>query len=287
MFWSRHYEMERANQIVGVALSSRPATGSGSGAVSWPSSVSHASLHQLLAYAGISPRGARVVGLCALLMVSAALLTLFLGYPVVAAALVVVGGVAIQGTLKKSAFTRAEGFEKDYTALLLALASSVRTGLDPLVALSNSEELFEPRSEVRKELRALREGLERGGREDGVIRSFASTIDHPDVALFRSAFLLARREGSSLAECLQRLARVTRQRQSFRRKIRGAVAMQKLSAIGIAGCTVAIGAIQALTNPAAIKAALAHPLGQRGLGLGVLLVLVGVGWMLRMGRSKI
>lgn len=189
--------------------------------------------------------------------------------------------------ISRRAFKRAENFERDYPALLLSLSSSVRTGLDPLSAMIESEKLFEPDSEVRKELYKFKISIERGKPEAEAIRDFAASISHPDIQLFRTGYLLARRQGSSLAECLQRLARVTRQRQSFRRKIRSAVAMQRLSAFGIGGCSLLICGIQAMGNPRIITDTLAHPLGQRMLIAGAVLISLGLLWMVRMTRSSI
>jgi len=189
--------------------------------------------------------------------------------------------------LERRAFRRAESFERDYTALLISLSSGIRTGLDPLVALGQSGELFPSTAIIRGELARVRAALDQGGREDEVILGFARDIRHPDIQLFRTAFILARREGSSLAECLHRLARVTRQRQSFRRKIRGAVAMQRLSAFGIGGCALLIGAFQIVTNSSAVAAALEHPVGTRLLGLGLMLILGGLAWMLHLTRVRL
>lgn len=189
--------------------------------------------------------------------------------------------------LRRQAFKRAEAFERDYTALLLSLASGIRTGLDPLVALLDSEKLFSEKSELRRQVLKLKDGIERGYPEETVLKHFAGSINHPDLKLFRTAFVLARREGSSLAECLQRLAKVTRQRQSFRRKVRGAVAMQKLSSFGIAACTIVIGVMQAMTNPEAFKLAIHHPLGLKLLVAGLGLVAGGITWMLSMTRARL
>lgn len=195
----------------------------------------------------------------------------------------VVKSIMFSGRLKK----RTESFERDYPALLLSLASGVRTGLDPFVALCKCGELFSCDSEMKHELERLRKVIDSGATEERAIQEFASSLPHPDLPLFRSAFMLARKEGSSLAETLQRLARVTRQRQSFRRKIRSAIAMQKLSAIGISLCAIVIGLIQGVTNPDAFRAAWQNPIGSRALIAGLALVTLGLGWMLSLARSRI
>lgn len=189
--------------------------------------------------------------------------------------------------LRRKAERRAQLFEKDYTAMLLSLASAIRTGLDPLAAIMQLGKLFAPTSEVCKELAQLKANVESGMQEEDAVRRFGGTIAHPDLRLFTTAFILARREGSSLSECLQRLARVTRQRQSFRRKIRSAVAMQKLSAIGIGASAVVIGLIQAASNPEGLRLAMQHPIGSKMLGAGILLIVIGIGWMMRMARPRV
>ncbi|MCB0333146.1 MAG: type II secretion system F family protein [Bdellovibrionales bacterium] len=192
-----------------------------------------------------------------------------------------------KGVLESRSKKRVEDFDKDYTAFLLSLASGVKTGLDPLVALTTAGHLFTKDSEMQGCITKLNESLERGKSEEEAIRAFAADIAHPDLRLFRTAFILARKEGSSLAECLQRLARVTRQRQSFRRKILSAVAMQKLSAFGIGGCAIVISIIQVSGNPQAIQTALAHPMGSKMLAVGAFLILFGIVWMLRMAKARL
>jgi Flp pilus assembly protein TadB len=183
--------------------------------------------------------------------------------------------------------SRAELFERDYTAFLLSLASSIRTGLDPLRAFIQCGELFPENSILSIEVKKTSHAIESGRGEDWAFGHFAYSIKHPDIGLLRAALILSRRQGSSLGTCLHRLARVTRQRQSFRRKIRGAVAMQRLSAFGIAGCTVIVGVIQGTSNPRAIHDAWQHPTGSIALAGGLGLVLFGLGWMLYMSRRRL
>lgn len=189
--------------------------------------------------------------------------------------------------LQRLTFQRAQSFENDYTALLVSLVTGVRTGLDPLDALLRTKNLFPEKSVMREELVLLQQKIDRGERELTAISTFAESVPHPDVELFRSAFILARKEGSSLSDCLQRLAKVTRQRQSFRRKIRGAVAMQKLSAFGIGACALIIAGIQASTNLQAFLDTIKHPFGIQLLVGGGTLILAGISWMISMTRQEI
>lgn len=181
---------------------------------------------------------------------------------------------------------KVQSFEKDFTALLVSLASAVRTGLDPLSALLSAEDLFPPTSQVRQELLKLKRNIVEGKPEEDALRDFARDILHPDIALFRSAVLLARREGSSLSSCLQRLAKVTRQRQSFRRKVRAAIALQKLSSIAIVMCAVTVLVVQFVANPKLLTDAMQHPLGRKALYAGLGAMVIGLAWILRITHHR-
>ncbi len=189
--------------------------------------------------------------------------------------------------LRRRIFSRAERFERDYPAMLLSLASSIRTGMDPLVALCNVSTLFPSDSVVRGELEQLKSKVDSGITEQDAINSFGCTILHPDIKLFTTAFFLARKEGSSLGECLQRLTKVTRLRQSFRRKARSAIAMQRLSAFGIALCSVLIGGMQITANPEAFFDAWSNPFGFKAIIFGGIFLGTGLLWMLCIGRGRI
>jgi Flp pilus assembly protein TadB len=139
---------------------------------------------------------------------------------------------------------------------------------------------------MHEELQKLNQALERGQSEDDAIRHFAGSVTHPDIALFRMAIILARRQGASLGDTLHRLTRVTRLRQSFRRRVKAALAMQRLSAIGISICAILIGLLQAATNPTAILTAWHTSLGKLFLLLGSGLVVVGLLWMLHLARER-
>ena len=77
--------------------------------------------------------------------------------------------------------------------------------MDPLFALCESRKMFAKDTVIFEELKKLSNKVDSGVTEFEAVQSFASSIRHPDIKLFRTAFMLARMEGSSLAECLQRL----------------------------------------------------------------------------------
>lgn len=176
--------------------------------------------------------------------------------------------------------------ERDLPPLLTSIASSVRAGIDPLKALGDAATQFPEESPLRRELSDFRAGLMRGGDEVVLIDALCARYEHPDVELFKRCLVLSRAHGSSLAEPLHRVVKVVRQRQSFRRKTRAALAMHRMSAVGIAGCALLIGIMQMTVNRKGIEVALANPVGLMFLIGGAFLVAAGVAWMLSMGREE-
>lgn len=178
---------------------------------------------------------------------------------------------------------RRQSIDRDLPALLTSVASSVRAGIDPLQALLEARDYFPSSSVLVEEIERIKRGIEAGEEEGALIEGFLRSFNHPDGELFKRCLLLSRRHGSSLAEPLHRVTRVVRQRQSFRRKTVAALAMHRMSAIGITLCAVFIGAVQIFMNVQAVVSAFHHPMGGKFLGGGVAMIAIGVGWMMSMG----
>lgn len=189
--------------------------------------------------------------------------------------------------LKRSVTDRALRFEKDYPVMLVSLSSAVRTGKDPLSAFLSLKVQFNPDSEMFQEIDKVQQSIEKGRSEDEAFGQFGKSIVHPDISLFCAAFILARKEGSSLGPCLQRLTKVTRQRQSFRRKAKASLAMQRLSASGIVVCCFVIGLMQFGINPKGMSDAWNHPFGHKIIFTGLVLIFAGMYWMTRISKARV
>lgn len=197
-----------------------------------------------------------------------------------------VGGVAVlalkeQRTLRQ----RARSVDRDLPALLTSVASSVRAGIDPLVALSEARDFLPSDSALTVELERFHRNLTAGGDEEEVVGRLFREIITPEIELFKGCLRLSRKHGSSLAEPLHRVTRVVRQRQSFRRKTRAALAMHRMSAIGISLCAALIALMQVFTNPDGIELVLQHSVGSALLASGGALIVIGVVWMMSLGRE--
>jgi tight adherence protein B len=176
--------------------------------------------------------------------------------------------------------------ERDLPTLLTSVASSVRAGVDPLVAVATAREFFPSGSHMQRELTAFAQGLASGRDEYEVIDNFMQGVESSEADLFKRCLSMSRRHGASLAEPLHRITKVIRQRQSFRRKTGAALAMHRLSAFGIALCATVVGIVQFVANAAAVRTALADSTGRTLLSVGGLLIVAGVWLMTRMGREE-
>jgi len=175
--------------------------------------------------------------------------------------------------------------DRDLPALFTSVASSVRAGIDPVSALLGAREYLQKGSPLVRELEQLRDRLSNGDEEEEALEAFLSIYGSQEGELFKRCLILSRRHGSSLADPLHRITKVVRQRQSFRRKVAAALAMHRMSAIGIALCAVAMGTLQLGMNPRAFDVALNHPVGGVLLIVGGALIVTGVAWMMVMGRE--
>ncbi len=239
----------------------------------------------LLFFAGVSDGGRRILLRATLICGGVLLAAIASRIPLIVLACPVYLYIEYQ-LLRSKAAAHSDAFEKDYPALILSLASSVKAGNDPLDAMLRAKDLFDVKGEMHRELRMFSASIEAGRSKEDSIAKFATSIDHPDIQLFRTALILNQHEGASVADCLQRLVRVTRSRQSFRRKIKAALAMQKLSSIGIAFSFIGIGLFQLLSNRRAMLQAWEHPLGNKALMLALLLMGVGFVWMSRLVKTS-
>lgn len=195
-------------------------------------------------------------------------------------------GVTLLGLcIRRARRQRELSVDRDLPALLTSIASSVRAGIDPLVALSEAREFIPADSPLAEELELYHRGLTEGGEEDEVVDRLFRSISTAEIELFKGCLRLSRKHGSSLAEPLHRVTRVVRQRQSFRRKTRAALAMHRISAIGISMCAALIGLMQVVMNPLGIQAALSHSIGAKLLVCGGTLIVMGVIWMMALGRE--
>ncbi len=279
-------EQERVNLLLGNNSTTATAASSGVAPLDIVTSSFLGKFHQTCSYAGLDEQGRNLLlARISVWLVLAIILMIFTGSLLISGIpiIIVLGEMFL---LKRKVRVRAKLFDQDYCALLLSIASSVKSGADPILALSQAISLFPAETVMNGEVQQFKHDLETGLTEEQALMRFGARINNRDIDMFRTEMGVARKEGSALGECLQRLAKVTRQRQSFARKVKSAVAMQKLASWGIGACTIAIGFIQYFANPESLHKAWDHPIGFPVMIIGLSLIAVGFIWMRKLSGRE-
>lgn len=181
--------------------------------------------------------------------------------------------------IKHIASKRVIEFEDEYPSFLISLSSAVRAGNDLYTSIVQAQNFLKKGSALNTEISKMIKKVNSGSDFSEAVKSFGYSVNLKDISLFRSALILSSKEGSSISRSLHRLAVITRQRQSFRRKIRGALVMQKISAFGMIFTVLFVGVFQMLSNPDGYQKVLEHPLGLKSLSLSAVLILIGTFWI--------
>lgn len=192
---------------------------------------------------------------------------------------------ALKSFLPRRRGRRAE-FDADLCALIQGLLLGVRSGREPIRVMSELGVLFEPASRMGECLKALEAARGAGATDEELLGACARNMPSRHGKLLCQALLLSGRYGSSLGAPLERLLRSARERQSLERKVRTALAMHKLAAVGILGCSLVVLLTQFAANADALRAAWMHPVAGKVLVLGVTLMGLGAGLLVRMTRHS-
>jgi tight adherence protein B len=164
-------------------------------------------------------------------------------------------------------------FEEQFPEAIQLIARSMRAGHAFSTGLKLvAEELPEP---CGVEFKVLYEQQNYGAPLPDALRSFAERVPSLDARFFVTAVLTQREAGGNLAEVLDRLAGVMRQRFSIKREVRVKSAHGRITAFVLAGMPPVLAMLMLGSNPEAIKLLTTDPLGLRMVGLAVVLQVVG------------
>jgi tight adherence protein B len=176
--------------------------------------------------------------------------------------------------IKHLARRRLARFEEVFPDAISLMARALRAGhalTSTLAAVA--DEVPEP---VKSEFRALHHQHNYGLPLQQVLRTFATRVPLIDVRFFVTAVLTQRGTGGNLAEVLDNLATVMRDRFRVRRQLRVLTAQGRMTGwvLGAVPIVVALGMY--LVNPAQMSDFATDPLGVRLLQAAIALEIVGV-----------
>jgi tight adherence protein B len=168
---------------------------------------------------------------------------------------------------------RFEAFEELFPEAIDTLARSVRAGHAFTTALEMiSNEVSEP---VASEFRKLFEEQKFGLPVRDALMNLADRVPIVDVKFFVTAVMIQRETGGNLAEILDNLSYVIRERFKIHRQVRVYTAQGRLTMGLLMGMPPLIVTVMLVTSPAFIRPLFDDPIGHTLLVLGITLQTIG------------
>jgi tight adherence protein B len=193
--------------------------------------------------------------------------------PLVALAAGAVLGMVPLWYVRRRARLRVGSLEEQFPDCLEFVSRSMRAGHAFLVAIEMAHREFsEP---LAGELRRAFEEQNLGQPLEIVLRRLAERVPSMDVQFFVSTVLLQRRTGGNLAEVLDKLAQLIRERFILRARIRAVSAQGLMSGRILSGIPACVAGMMLAINPEYARFFLDDPIGRQLLAAGLGLQLVG------------
>lgn len=170
---------------------------------------------------------------------------------------------------------RLHKFEELFPDSLEFVARSMRAGHAFSVSLEMIHREFQ--EPLAGEFRRTFEEHNLGLPLDVALVKFSQRVPSLDVHFFVSAVLLQKRTGGNLAEILDKLAYVIRERFKLRGKIRAISAHGKMTGTALSLIPVAVAVLNSVINPGYGNFFLEDEVGRIMLGCAVLLQIIGYG----------
>lgn len=232
-------------------------------------------IQQLLEQAGLRWAPARLVHLCLVSFLGGVIFA-WLMLPIPHVLDLVVGAVAGCGPVIyvwSKRRTRLKRFEELFPETLEFISRSMRAGHAFSVSLEMIHREFQ--EPVSGEFRRTFEEHNLGLPIEVALQKLATRVPSLDVHFFVSAVLLQKRTGGNLAEILDKLAYVIRERFKLRGRIRAVSAHGRMTATALSAIPVVVAVLMFYTNPDYVKFFFNDDVGNIMAGVAVTLQLVG------------
>jgi len=231
-------------------------------------------IQKMLAQAGMSLRAGNFLGLSALTGVVATFVAYALSKRVeIAWVAMLVGFVLPYSYASYRRSKRFEKFEELFPEAIDTLARAVRAGHAFTTALEMiTDEVAEP---VSGEFRQLFEEQKFGMPVRDALLNLTERMPLVDVKFFVTAVMLQRETGGNLAEILDNLSYVIRERFKIQRQVRVYTAQGRLTMALLMGMPPIIVTVMLILNPAFIRPLFSDPIGHTLLVAGITLQTVG------------
>jgi tight adherence protein B len=231
-------------------------------------------IQKMLAQGGMSMRAGNFLGFSALAGLIAAIVAYSLAKRVeVAWIALLVGFLLPYSYASYRRNKRFEKFEELFPEAIDTLARAVRAGHAFTTALEMiTAEVAEP---VSSEFRQLYEEQKFGMPVRDALINLTERMPLVDVKFFVTAVMLQRETGGNLAEILDNLSYVIRERFKIQRQVRVYTAQGRLTMALLMGMPPIIVTVMLLLNPSFIRPLFSDPIGHTLLVAGIVLQTIG------------
>lgn len=164
-------------------------------------------------------------------------------------------------------------FEKQLPEGLGLVARALRAGHAFTAAMKfASEEYDDP---LGPEFDETLDEINFGVSVPDALRNLSQRVDCPDLKFFVVAVILQRETGGNLAEILENLAGLIRERFKFRGKVKSLTAEGKMNAGVLIAIPIFLGVFMYITNRQYIEVLFVDPMGKTMLIFGVVMIIIG------------
>ena len=175
--------------------------------------------------------------------------------------------------VRRKSRRRVRGFEEQFPDFLEFVSRSMRAGHAFSVAIEMAHREFS--DPLAGEMRRAFDEQNLGQPLEIVLRRLCERIPSMDVQFFVSAVLLQKRTGGNLAELLDKLAQLIRERFKLRARIRSASAQGIMSGRILSAIPACVGCIMSVVNPQYSRFFIDDPVGHQLLAATLGLQVVG------------
>lgn len=233
---------------------------------------------------GVTPGG--LIGLSLVLALAGMFLPSLLGKSAVFAPVLalVLGGLP-WWRMARARNKRIARFEFQFPEALDLMGRAMRAGhaFNTTVKMV-ADELAEP---MARDFRILFDEMNYGVPVSEALMRLAHRVPLSDVSYFVVAVMIQRESGGNLAELLEKISAIVRERLKLMGEIRTLSAEGRLSAIILVSLPIAVAMIVNLFNPEFMSILWTDPVGLKVVGASLFMMLVGIVWMRSVIRIRV
>jgi tight adherence protein B len=181
--------------------------------------------------------------------------------------------------------SRIERIERQFPEALDLMGRAMRAGhAFPSAVKMVADEMSEP---LGRDFRILFDEMNYGVPTNEALVNMAERVPLPDVSYFVVAVMIQRESGGNLAELLDKIAHIVRERLKLLGEVRTLSAEGKLSAIILTALPFCVALVVNLVNPKFMDVLWTDPAGLRMVGVALFMMLVGILWMRSIIRIRV